>query len=109
MNHDELDLWREAVFIHCKERDELVNDRREIKSRLEAHLKKFFSFDEIVYCDFNFNKIELKFDKDVSPVIPQNIGELGMEWIISTGYDNKAFSIIVIEIYPFGINENEMK
>ena len=108
MNRDELELWREAVFVHSKQRDDLVNDRKEIKSRLEAHLKQFFSFDEIEYCDFDFNKIELKFKRDVSPVIPKNIGELNMDWIISTGYDDKAFSIVVIEIYPFSIiEENE--
>jgi hypothetical protein len=26
-----------------------------------------------------------------------------MEWIISTGHDDLAFSIVVVEVYPFGI------
>ena len=105
MNSEEMELWKEAVFLHIEQRNELVNDRKEIKSHLEAHLKEFFSFDEIEYCDFDFNKIELKFMRDVSPVIPKNIGELNIDWIISTGYDDKAFSIVIIEIYPFGIDK----
>ena len=105
MNKDEMELWREAVFVHSKQRIDLVNDRKEIKSHLEAHLKQFFDFDEIEYVDFDFNKILLKFNRDVSPIPPKNIGDLGMDWIISTGYDDGAFSIVIIEIYPFGIDK----
>ena len=109
MDHEELDLWREAVFVHSKQRDDLVNDRKEIKSRLEAHLKQFFDYDEIKYDDFDFNKISLKWKRNVSPIISENIGELGMPWMITTGYDSGAFTIVVIEVYPFGIiEENEI-
>ena len=108
MDNQALDMWKEAVFVHTKQRNELVNDRKEIKSRLEAHLKQFFDYDSIEYCDFDFNKIKLKWKRNVSPVISENIGDLGMPWIISTGYDDGAFSIVIIEVYPFGMEENEI-
>lgn len=105
MNNESLEMWKEAVFVHTKQRNDLVNDRKEIKSRLEAHLKQFFDYDSIEYCDFDFNKIKLKWKRNVSPVISENIGDLGMPWIISTGYDEGAFAIVIIEVYPFGIEE----
>lgn len=105
MDNQALDMWKEAVFIHTKQRNDLVNDRKEIKSRLEAHLKHFFNYDEIKYEDFDFNKISLKWKRNVSPVISEDIGDLGMPWIITTSYDSGAFPIVVIEVYPFGIEE----
>ena len=104
MNLEEFRQWQDAVCIHCKERDRIVDDRRELKSLLETHLKQFFSYDSIEF-DKDFNKITLKWAKEVSPVIRSNIKELGMEWIISTGYDDMAFNIVVVEVYPFGVPE----
>jgi hypothetical protein len=102
MDSDEFKQWQDAVLLHCQERDRIVNDRRELKSLFEAHLKQFFDFDSIEF-DKDFNVITLKWKKDVSPIIKDNIGELGMEWVISSGYDDMAFGIVVVEVYPFGM------
>ena len=104
MDSDELRQWQDAVMVHCQERDRIVNDRIELKKVLEAHLKQFFKYDSIHF-DKDFNKITLKWAKEVSPVIRSNIKELGMEWIISTGHDDMAFNIVVVEVYPFGVPE----
>ena len=97
--------WQDCVMEHCSERNKIVNDRMELKSILEAHLKKFFDFDEIEYCDFDFNKVLLKWKANTSPVISKNIGELQLPWKISHDRDKDLLTIIVIEVYPFGIDE----
>ena len=104
MNPEEFKQWQDAVCIHCKERDRIVDDRRELKSLLETHLREFFNYDSIEF-DKDFNKITLKWEKGVNPIIRENIGELGMQWILSTGHDDQAFNIVVVEVYPFGIPE----
>ena len=102
MDSDEFKQWQDAVLLHCQERDRIVNDRRELKSLFEAHLKQFFDYDSIEF-DKDFNVITLKWDTDTIPIITKNIGNLNMEWSISTGHDDLAFSIVVVEVYPFGI------
>lgn len=104
MNKEEFQQWQDVVMLHCQERDRIVNDRMELKSVLEAHLKQFFNYDSIHF-DKDFNKITLKWVYGVSPIIRKNIGELGMEWVISVDYDENAFKIVLIEVYPFGIEE----
>lgn len=104
MNTEEFKQWQDAVLMHCQERDRIVNDRIELKKVLEAHLQQFFKYDSIDF-DKDFNKITLKWSKEVSPVIKENIKDLGMEWIISTGHDDMAFNIVVVEVYPFGVPE----
>ena len=104
MDKDEFRQWQDAVMVHCQERDRIVNDRIELKKVLEAHLRQFFQYDSIEF-DKDFNKIILKWEKGVNPIIKENIGELGMQWILSTGHDDKAFNIVVVEVYPFGIPE----
>lgn len=104
MDSEEFRQWQDAVLLHCQERDRIVNDRRELKSLLEAHLQQFFKYDSIEF-DKDFNKIELKWKSGVNPVIRTGIDDLGMEWIIKASTDDKAFRIVVVELYPFGVPE----
>lgn len=105
LSKESYETWQNCVVEHCSERDRIVNDRMVLKSILEAHLKKFFDFNEIEYCDYDFHKVLLKWEKSTTPNISNDIVELGMPWKITTGLDIWENPIIVIEIYPFGIEE----
>ena len=101
-----LDDWRLAVTDHISSLDQLVNDRAILKDELEKHLSQFFEWDDIEY-NRDFSLITLSWEKDVNPVIKSDkISELGMDWIIKTGRDDSAFSIVIVEIYPWGVKES---
>lgn len=100
-----LDDWRLAVTDHISSLDQLVNDRAILKDELEKHLSQFFEWDNIEH-NRDFTVITLSWEKDVNPVIKSDkISELGMDWIIKTGRDDSAFSIVMVEIYPWGVEE----
>jgi len=103
MNKEQFQEWQKGVKEHISHLNNTVEERKILKEILENHLKQFFNFDEIEY-DREFQKILLKWDRIANPVIRNdNIGNLGMDWIIRADYDDQAFRIVVIEIYPFGL------
>ena len=103
-NLEELENWRDAVGIHMDALDTIINDRKILKNSIEAHLKSCFDWDDIEY-NKDFTVITLKWEYGHNPVIRhENISELNMDWIIRADYDDEAFRIVVVEVYPFGIN-----
>lgn len=104
---EELDSWKYAVSEHISFVDQTINDRQILKETIEKHLSQFFDWDIIDY-NRDFTMITLKWDHGVNPVIRNDkIHELGMDWIIKSDYDDKANRIVVIEIYPWGIEEDD--
>lgn len=103
MNLQEFRNWQDDVRYHITSLNTIVNDRRVLKENLENHLQQFFDFEEIEY-DKDFKKIKLMWSEKSSPVINhKNIGNLMMDWIIKSGYDDKADKVIIVEVYPFGV------
>ena len=102
-----LENWRKAVDEHISIVDQTIRDRDVLKKSIEEHLGRFFDWDSIDY-NRDFTVITLSWEKDVNPVIKsENISDLGMDWIIKTGRDSRAFAIVEIEVYPWGIKEND--
>lgn len=105
VNLEELEYWKEGVFDYSKNLKNVVEDRAKLKDLLEEHLSQFFSWDKIFF-DREFNRIRLYYKKDVGAVIKSDkMSELGMDWIVQPDYDDKAFKIIRIDVYPFGLPE----
>ena len=103
MNKEEFHNWQTGVKEHLFNLNTLIEERVLLKKYLENHLQQFFDFEEIEY-DKDFKKIKLMWSEKSSPVIHhQNIGNLMMDWIIKSGYDDKANKIIMVEVYPFGV------
>lgn len=99
---EEIRVWRNDVMTHTRTVETIVHDRVILKSCIEEHLKQFFNWDKIEY-DRIFNKITLKWSKENNPIIRHDkIHELGMDWEIRTDYDDEAFGIVAIDVYPFG-------
>ena len=100
-----LENWRKAVDEHISIVDQTIEDRNTLKQSIEEHLSQFFNWDDIEY-NRDFSVITLKWEKDVNPVIKsETISKIGMDWIIKTGRDDGAFSIVEIEVYPWGVEE----
>ena len=105
MNKEDLQSWREAIKYHVGTLDKLVEERQALKEVFEEHLSNFFSWDGIEY-NRDFSRISLYYKKDTGAVIKSdNMSELGMDWIVSPEYDDRAFKIIRIDLYPFGLPE----
>lgn len=103
VNSDELKLWQEGVFEYSETLKNLVEGRRKLIELLTEHLSQFFAWDSIEF-DREFNKITLYYERDVGAVIKSDkMSDLGMDWIVRPDFDDKAFRIIKIEIYPFGL------
>lgn len=101
-----LDTWKKAVDEHIAILDQTIEDRNALKQCIEEHLSQFFDWDDIEY-NRDFSVITLKWEKDVNPVIKsETISKIGMDWIIKTGRDDGAFSIVEIEVYPWGVEES---
>ena len=98
--------WRDGVREHLDSLDTVINDRKTLKKLIEEYLSQFFDFDSWE-TNRDFSKIILKWDKNHSPVFKEdsNISELGMDWIITAGYDDEANRIVEIELYPWGVEE----
>ena len=106
MNKEEFEIWKDSVFEHFRMLNDLVDDRLEIKELMEQHLKQFFDYDEITFAD-DFNKIIVKFQYGSDPVInPKKLQDLNMEMIISHEYSEKLGDGVIIELYPFGLEES---
>lgn len=105
VNSDELRLWEEGVFEYSNNLKNVVDDRAKLKELLEEHLSQFFKWDKIVF-DREFNRIKLYYKRDTGAVIKsENMSNLGMDWIVQPDYDDEAFKIIRIDVYPFGLPE----
>lgn len=103
MNEQELLVWSEAVDEHMAMLETTINDRRELKTIIETHLKQFFEWDRIEY-NRDFSRIELFYALHHNPVFKtENMGGLGMDFIVRADYDDSANRIVVVELYPFGL------
>ena len=108
MNSKELDMWKNGVDEHLQLVKQVVDERIALKTHMEEHLRGFF--DGFVEIDFsqNLDVISLKWAYETSPIIKNDIiGNLGMDWEITTDYNDDAFKVVVIRIYPFGIPMEE--
>lgn len=107
MNSEEFKQWQDAVMEHSRMLETLVDDRFTIKKLMINHLKQFFDFDEIKFDDL-FNKIILKWEYKNDPIIkPDELVGLGMDLIISHDYSETLGHGVIIELYPFGLPEEE--
>lgn len=98
-----LEEWRIDVGHHLETLDMLINDRKILKNLIEEHLKSCFDWNDIEY-NKDFSVITLKWERKVNPIIHHDkISELGLDWEIATDYDDGAFPIIVVKVYPFGV------
>lgn len=105
MNKEEFENWQIGVKEHLFNLNTLIEERVLLKKYLENHLQQFFDFEEIEY-DKDFKKIKLMWSEKSSPIINhKNIGNLMMDWIIKSGYNDKADKVIIVEVYPFGVVE----
>lgn len=107
VNSDELRLWQEGVYEYSKNLQNVVDDRLKLKELLTDHLIQFFNWNKIVF-DRDFNKVTLYSKRDTPMVIDFDaLSDLGMGVVISPDVDDKAFRILKIEVYPFGLPEEE--
>lgn len=106
MTPDDLQQWKNNVNTHIDYLNCIVDARKSLKKTIEDHLRVCFNWDDIEY-NRDFSVITLKWDKENNPIIrAENISELSMDWIIRADYDDSAFRIVVIEIYPWGLKED---
>ena len=106
MNKEEFEIWKDSVFEHFRMLNDLVDDRLEIKELMAQHLKQFFDYDEIKFTD-DFNKIILKYRYENNPVIdPKKLQDLNMVMIIGHEYSETLGDGVIIELYPFGLEES---
>ena len=103
-----IDEWKNGVREHIYSLNTIIKERQILKELIKDYLSQFFDFDSWE-TNRDFSKIILKWDKNHNPVINEesNISELGMDWIITAEYDDEANRIVVIELYPWGIEEDD--
>ena len=102
-----LENWRKAVDEHISIVDQTIRDRDVLKQSIEEHLSRFFRWDNIEY-NRDFSIIKLKWAYGEAPIIKADtISDLGMDWVIEADYDDKANRIVLVEIHPWGIKEND--
>ena len=107
MNLEEFKQFQDCIMEHCHQAEAIANDRLSIEKHFKDHLSQFFSWDKIFFSE-NFDKITLKYAYGHGAVIhSDNLKDLHMDWIVSATTDDKAFRIIQVEIYPFGLKEVE--
>lgn len=101
----DLEKWKRGVEEHIEVVDQTLKDRKLLKESFEEHLSKVFDWNEISY-NRDFTVIKLYYEYGVSPIIRSDkVSELGMDWLIKSDYDCKANRVVVIEVYPWGIEE----
>lgn len=107
MTPNELEQWRKAVDVHMESLQTIIDDRKTLKNSMEAHLKTVFDWDDIEY-NKDFTVITLKWKRDTHPIVDKDrICQLNMHFLIRADYDDNAFKIVVIDVYPFGIPQGE--
>ena len=101
----DLEKWRTGVKEHIEVVDQTIKDRDLLKKAIEEHLSKVFEWESIKY-NRDFSVISLYWAYGESPVIRSDkVSELGMDWLIKADYDDSANRVVVIEVYPWGIEE----
>ena len=106
MNFEDLKVWRDGVCHLLDELDKLVDTRNDFISLMKEHIDQCFSGYRSVGFKTDLTEITINYPKNVNPVIkPETIHKLGMDWIIKAGYDDEAYRIVVIKLYPFGVEE----
>ena len=103
MNKENLGKWRNAVDEHLSYVSQLSKDQEAIEDMMIEHINRFFNWDEIEFSE-NYRKIRLYFGRENSPVIPEDIGSLEMDWRVTTDFTDKLGTGVVIEIYPYGLD-----
>lgn len=105
MDKEDFRVWQDAVMEHSQMLQRVVDDRILLKEKIIEHLKQFFEYDDIKFTN-DFSKITLKWAYENDPVIPMNqLNGLMMDFIITTTYDSELGQGVVIELYPFGVEE----
>ena len=105
MKKDELTNWKDGVKVHMAQLDAIVEDRKLLKSHLEEHLSSVFDWDDIEY-NRDFSVVSLKWESNHQPIVrSENLKKLGMDFLIKPDYDDCANRIVVIEVYPFGVED----
>ena len=85
----------------------LVEDRKFLKRIIETHLRDFFNWDNIEY-NRDFSIITLFFNKDNTVFVDsEKLSELLFNYSIEATYDDSANRIVKIEVYPFGVPNEE--
>lgn len=109
MNIDEIKTWKSGVDALLTELDDLVKTRNDFRDVLKKHLDQVFGGYESMEFKNDLTEVTIKYAYENNPVIkPETIHKLGMDWIIEAGYDDKAFRIVIIKIYPFGLEEGDI-
>lgn len=107
MNFEGINTWKSDVEDHNKALETIIKDRQILMEQISEHLKSFFDYDTIKFSR-DFKLITLKWDKDTHPIIKhENIHQLGFDWEIEAGYDDNAFRIVIVKIYPFGLEDGD--
>ena len=102
MDEDQLFGWQTCVREHIESLDQLVKDRKLLKSAFEEHLRQVFDWDDIEY-NRDMSVVSLTFIKDHQPIIKtENLKNLGMDFQVKAEYDDCADLIVVIDVFPFG-------
>ena len=94
--------WKDGVKSHMTVVDQIVEDRILLKSSIEEYLSKVFEWDEIEYNrDFTVISMYWTMMDEKCPVINgKDLSEFEMDWLIRLDNANR---IVIIEVYPFGV------
>ena len=105
MNKESIELWREGVMENCHQLESILSDRVELKNAITSHLKMFFDFDKIQFSnDLNVITLSWEYGHDVI-INEDNIHFLGLDWIITTEFNDELGQGVVVKVYPFGFIE----
>lgn len=101
-----VELWKEDVMTHRKTVATVLNDRKMLKKSMENYLHEYFNYDLIKFST-DLNEITLLWSYDNEPVInPTKLVDLGMDFVISSEYDDELGMSASIKIYPFGVEDD---
>lgn len=103
MNQEQIEMWKDGVFEHCRTVSTVMNDGKIIRKMIVDHLSQFFDWDDIEF-DEKFNSITMFWKYGVDPVIKlDTIKDLGMDFIISHKFNKDMGDGVTITVYPFGL------
>ena len=108
MNFEDLKTWKSGVEELLKELDRLVDTRNQFIELMKSHIDQCFQGYKTIEFKNDLSEITITYEQGHNPIIrPEHIHKLGMDWLIEAGFDDKAFRIVVIKLYPFGLNEGD--
>lgn len=103
----DLEKWKDDINYHRNALNDLMAERIRLKDEISIHIKEYFDFDNITF-NSDFSKIILKFQYDTDPVIRDgSLDNLGLDFIISHDYSEEFGHGVVIELYPYGLSDEE--